>query len=97
MNPVQLAVLKPPEDVLRAIAAPAEVRGVPAEEVGRPVRQELRVVGGAPAAHDRIAGKVDVDFALLRLRQQLRVRDRRVLVGPRRGLIGRRRHRLTRN
>jgi len=47
-NSVELAVREPPEHVLRAIAAPREVRRMPAVEAFTPVREELRIIGRAP-------------------------------------------------
>ena len=73
LHAVQLAVGEPPEDVLRRVAAPAEVGRVPAVEVLLPVGEEVGVVGGAPAAGDRVAGEVDVDPPLLRLFEELLV------------------------
>ena len=54
-----------------AVGAPAEIGRVPAVEVLLPVLEELRVVGGSPAAGDGVAFEVDVDAALLRFREQL--------------------------
>src|SRR5439155_5908736 len=90
VDAVELAVLEPPEDVLRLVAAPSEIGGVPAEEILRPVREEIRIVGRAPAPRNRVAGEVDVDAALLRFVDELRVRAERALVDSRHGSIGRR-------
>ena len=68
--------------------------GIPAVEVLRPVGQQLRVVERAPAPDDRVADEVDVDAALLRLLEQLRVRGHRVLIGARRRPVGRHRRAL---
>ena len=55
-----------------AVGAPAEVGGVPAEEVRAPVGEQLGVVGRAPAPNDRVADEVDVDPTRLRLRRATR-------------------------
>src|SRR5262245_34494154 len=85
MHVVQLAAFEAPEDVLDGIAAPAEIRGVPAEKVALPVRQELRIVQCAPAAGDGIALEVDVDAALPRFLEQLLMGDLGIPVHPRQG------------
>ncbi len=61
IDAIELAVLQPPQDVLDAVGAPAEVRRVPSEEVLLPVLQQLRIVGGAPAPRDGVAFEIDVD------------------------------------
>ncbi|HEX9365523.1 MAG TPA: hypothetical protein VF921_02790 [Vicinamibacterales bacterium] len=73
VDAVQLSVLEPPEHVLNLVRAPAEVRGIPAEEIRLPVREVGRIVDRAPAAHDRVADEIDVDAALLRFVEQLRM------------------------
>src|SRR5207247_4686266 len=87
VDAVELTVLEPPQDVLRLVGAPSEIGSVPAEEILRPVREELRIVGGAPAPRDRVADKINVDAALPRLVDELRVRGERVLVDARRRSI----------
>src|SRR4051794_24468115 len=91
MHVVELAVLETPQDVLRSVGAPAEVGGVPAEEVLLPVRQQLGIIGRAPAADDRVALEVDVDAAGGRFGEELLVRGHRVRVyaGDGRGRGGR--------
>ena len=61
IDAIEFAVFETPEDVLDAVGAPAEIARVPAEEVLRPVFEELGIVGGAPAAGDGVAFEVDVD------------------------------------
>ena len=92
IHAIELAVLQAPEDVLDPVGAPAEVGGVPAEEVLLPVGEELRIVGRAPAARDRVAFEVDVDRSLLALsRAAARARSassgRCAAALPRRGLV----------
>ena len=70
---VELAVPQAPEDVVRRVAPPAEVRRIPAVEVPRPVGQESGVVGRPPSSRDRVALEIDVDLPPLRLRDQLPV------------------------
>jgi hypothetical protein len=84
-------VVEPPEDVLKCVRAPAEVGGVPAEEVLLPVGQIFGVggVAGAPAAGNGVALDIHVNFALRALGEELLVRGQRVLVGARRRLVGR--------
>ncbi len=89
VDAVQLAVLEPPEDVLRAVPAPAEVAGVPAVEGLRPVGQEVRIVEGAPAARDGVAEEIDVDAPALRLGEKLLMGDVGVRVGAHPGLVRR--------
>ena len=62
------------------VATPAEVAGIPAEEIGAPVFQHLPVlpVAASPAAGDGIAKEVRVDMTRARLLQQLLVRQHRV-------------------
>ena len=81
IDAIELAVLQPPEDVLRAVGAPAEVARVPAGERRLPVGEEVRIVGRAPAPRDRVADEVDVDPPLRPLREQLLVGEARVGVG----------------
>ena len=90
IHAVELAIFHPPEDVLHAIGAPAEVGGVPAEEVLLPVGQVFGVGGvrGAPAAGDGIALEVDVDPAQLRLGEEVLVGDPGVVPGLYYGSIG---------
>ena len=77
-----------PEDVFDAVGAPAEVGGVPAVEGLFPVGEEGGVVGGAPAAGDGIAEKVEVDAAGFGLGEELLVGEAGVGVGARGRLIG---------
>ena len=88
IDAIELAVLEPPQDVLRAVRAPAEVGRIPAVEVLLPVGDEVGVVGRAPSAHDRIALEIDVDSPLLRLLKKLGVRRHRILIGSWGRLIG---------
>src|SRR5207237_7362651 len=87
VDAIELSVLDAPEYVLDAVAPPAEVGGVPAEEVRVPVREILRIVRCAPAPRDRVALEVQVDGALRAFSKQLLVREHRVRIRPRRRLI----------
>ena len=82
VHAVELAVLQPPQDVLCACRRPSRnwrhsIRGSSASSSAR----NSRVVGRAPAARDRVADEVDVDAALARFLEQLRVREPRVRIG----------------
>ena len=77
---VQFAVVETPQNVLRCVGAPSEIAGIPSEKVLLPVGQQLRIVRCAPAACDGITFEIDIDTALLRLLDQLRMRGHRVLV-----------------
>src|SRR4030095_16971212 len=81
-------VRSPQREVWDRVAAPPEVCGVPAEEVLFPVREKVGVIGGAPAARDRIAFEVDINAALRGLFQQLRVSGQGILIGARDRLVG---------
>jgi hypothetical protein len=85
---VEFTVLQAPEDVLDPICTPAEIGSVPAEEVGLPVLEQLRIIRGTPSARDRVAFEVDIDAALFGLFEELLVRQLGVLIHARRGLIG---------
>src|SRR5690606_21470065 len=89
LHTIELAIPKTPEHVLRAVAAPREVGGVPSREAIAPLGEEVRIVGGAPAPRDRIADEVHVDLALLRLGEQLLVRDSRILIATLDGTVPR--------
>ena len=89
---VQLTVVQPPQHVLRRVAAPAEVGGVPADQLLPPVAEQVRVVGGSPAPGDRVAGEIDIDATAPRLLDQLRVcRDGVLVRASHRDVGGRRR------
>src|SRR3954464_6465416 len=64
VHTIELAMFEAPENVLDLVGAPSEVGGVPAEEIRPPVREQLRVVEGAPAAGDRVADEIDIDAPL---------------------------------
>src|SRR5471030_1829190 len=76
-------VLEPPEDILDAVRPPAEVSGVPSEEVLSPVFEQLRVVCSSPATRNGVTFEVDIDAPLLRFSKELFVCDLRVLVRSR--------------
>src|SRR3546814_14525773 len=58
VHAVEFTVLQTPENVLRAVGAPAEIAGVPAVEVRFPIREQLRVVRRTPArSAERRVGK----------------------------------------
>ena len=58
-----------------AVGAPAKVGRVPAEEILVPIRQELRIIRGPPAARDGIPHEIDVDATFLKIREHLLVRQ----------------------
>src|SRR5205085_5172850 len=89
IDSIQLAVLQTPQDVLRPIGTPSEISRVPAEEILLPIGEQVGVVDGAPSSCDRVTFKVDVDPAMLRLPEQLRMSDQRVRVGSEDRLVGR--------
>jgi hypothetical protein len=88
IDPIELAVLQPPEDVLDTVRAPPEIRRVPTEEVLVPVLEELRIVSRPPPPRDRIAFEVDIDAALPGFREQMFMGDMRILIGSRSWSIG---------
>ena len=47
IDPIELAVLQPPEDVLEPIGAPAEVRGVPPDDLAAVFATAQRVTAAA--------------------------------------------------
>ena len=53
VDAVEFAVGETPEDVLNAVGTPAEVGGVPAEEILFPIGEELRVVGRSVSLSNR--------------------------------------------
>ena len=59
LDPVQLAVVEPPEDVLGLVAADPEVRGLAGGVVLRPCRRRPQPAGG-----DRVAEEQEVDLPL---------------------------------
>ena len=93
VNALELAVLHPPQNVLRSVGAPAEIPGIPAEEVLAPVREQVGVLGvaGSPATDDRVAEEINVDPAGASLGQQLLVSKLRVGVAAGDGFVGRNR------
>jgi hypothetical protein len=84
---IELAVFQPPQDVLDPVGAPSEVGGIPAEEICVPVREQRRVIERAPPPGNRIADKIHVDAAGVRLAHQFGVRRHRIRVGSWRGTI----------
>ena len=84
IDAIQLSVFEAPQDVFDPVRSPAEVAGVPAEEILVPVREERRIlrVAASPPAHDGVAHEIEIDAALLRLLDELAVGERRVAVGP---------------
>src|SRR6185295_8494394 len=87
VDAVEFTIFEAPQDVLNGVGAPAEIRRVPTEEVLFPVGEHVRIIRGAPAADDGVAFEVDVDTALARLFQELRVRGQGVLIGAGNGPI----------
>ena len=80
----ELAVVETAKEChLRAVAAPAEVRGVPAEERFLETTEQVRVIECAPPSRDRVADEVDVDDAGAGLSYELRVRELRIRVRAR--------------
>jgi len=79
--------------MLGLVRSPPEIRGVPAEEVLSPIREQIWIVGRAPAADDRIAREIHVDAASARFVDQLSVGFEGVLVRPGSGPIRLRRQR----
>ena len=88
VDSVQFPIVETPEDVLSLIGAPAEIGRVPTEKVLFPIRQQRGIVGRAPTPRDRVAFEIDVDAALLRFLEQLRMGKHGVRVGAGDGLIG---------
>ena len=66
---IQLPLVKTPEYVLRFVSAPAEIGGIPAEEVLLPVPEKVFVlfVARAPTSRDRVAFEININLTPLRL------------------------------
>ena len=89
MNAIKFAVLQSPQDVLDRVSPPSEVGRIPAKEILVPVRQELWIVRGTPAARDGVPRKIDVDAPFLQILAHLLVRQCGVGVSPRHRSINR--------
>jgi hypothetical protein len=57
IDAIEFPVFDPPQHILDAIRAPPKIRRIPSEEVLFPAIEQLRIIGGAPAARDGITSK----------------------------------------
>ena len=69
IDSVEFAVFQSPENILCVISDPPEISRVPTKEILFPVGQQFRIIGGTPAARNRVALEIEVGLALLGLRE----------------------------